>query len=919
MRISILLHAYLMVTAGLVFAFLGVASLAAAEPPFNASRLEVTTLATDLKQPMELAIANDGRIFYIEIQGALKVFDPHTNQTTLVGEVEVTTAQENGLIGLALDPNFDRNGWVYLQYSPPNFEGQHVSRFTLVDGKLDNASEKRLLKYEEQRKDCCHHAGSLEFGPDGCLYIGTGDNTNPFGDSQGYAPIDEREGRFFFDAQATAANTNDHNGKVLRIRPTPEGTAEIPAGNLFPPDSNQGKPEIYVMGCRNPWRISIDQKTGYLYWGDVGPDAGGESPRGPRGYDEVNQARQAGNFGWPYFIANNLPYHDVDLATGKVGDKFDPAAPINESVNNTGMRELPPANEAFIFYPAANSDTFPELGSGGRTACAGPVYYYDAANPSQTKFPPHFDRTLFIYEWSRHWIMAVHLTEDSQIASIEPFLPNHRFVRPVDMQFGPDGALYLLEYGETWGVNDDAKLVRIDYVRGNRAPVAVAATENNTGRQPLPVKLSSVGSFDKDGDTLTYQWRAFRAGEEQTQPVILSQDANPEVVFQEPGVFHVELKVTDPTGATAIASVPVIVGNARPSVTFISPQPGDFFDSPAQIHYQLQVDDQEDGTSDFETADATGAAEIDLEAPRRTALNLTIGSGSIPRDGKQDVNDSDPVGLQLMKKSDCFNCHAVDSVRVGPPFLKVAEKYRGQDHALDASIKRVREGSTGIWGKVPMLPHSQHSLDEIQEMVSWVYSLEPNSAVRVFDGLVGDIKLTPEEVDKAGYLQLEANYRDLGAGEIPSLVGTSQIYLRKRKVEAEAADEIGGPQTLGGHKASGGNFLGAINHQHFARFNQIPLDQVGAITFRVTSAGAGGQIEVHLDAIDGPIIATAQVNVNGSWEDFYDVTEKIAPQMGRHDIFVVFKNPQNQGGLMNLDSVTFQPPAYLTDIKNSSE
>lgn len=883
-------------------------SAQADEAPYDASRLEVTTLETGLKQPMELAVTSDGRIFYIEIQGQLKVFDPETHQSTLVGEVKVTTAQENGLIGLALDPNFDSNGWIYLQYSPPDYEGQHVSRFNLVDGKLDNSSEKLLLKYEEQRRDCCHHAGSLEFGPDGCLYIGTGDNTNPFGDSQGYAPIDEREGRYYFDAQATAGNTNDHNGKVLRIRPLPDGTAEIPEGNLFPADGSKGKPEVYVMGCRNPWRINIDQKTGYLYWGDVGPDAGGENERGPRGYDEVNQARQAGYFGWPYFIANNLPYNDVDFQTGKIGEKFNPAAPINESVNNTGARELPPANEAFIYYPGSGSDRFPELGSGGRTACAGPVYYYDAANPSETKFPPHFDRTLFIYEWSRHWIMAVHLTDDSKIDSIEPFMPNHRFVRPIDLQFGPDGALYMLEYGETWGVNDDAKLVRIDYVRGNRPPTAIAATENNTGTHPLPVKLSSAGSADKDGDKLTYLWRAFRAGDENATFTILSTEANPKVTFQEPGVFNVELKVTDPAGAEAVASVPVIVGNERPAVSFVTPQDGDFFDSTMKIHYQLKVNDLEDGTSDFEQADETGVAEIDLEAPRRTALNFSLGSGSIPKAGDDGASDSDPVGLRLMKKSDCFNCHSVDSVRVGPPFLKVAEKYRGQDNALEASMKRVREGSTGVWGKVPMLPHGQHSLDEIRTMVSWVYSLEADSAVRVFDGFVGDIQLTPEEVDKAGYVQLEANYRDLGAGDIPPLVGTSKIYLRKRTIEAEAADEIGGPQTLGGHKASGGNFLGAINHEQFARFQQIPLDNVGALTFRVTSAGAGGHIEARLDSLDGPVIAKVKVDVNGSWEDFHDVTAKIKRQTGRHDIYVVFINPQNRGGLMNLDCVTFEPP-----------
>ncbi len=882
-------------------------ALSAAEPAFDPSRLEVTTLVTQVKQPMELAVAPDGRVFYIEIKGQLKVYDPTTRQTELVGEVVVTTAQENGLIGLALDPNFQDNQWVYLQYSPPEFPGQHVSRFTLVDGKLDMASEKILLKYEEQRLQCCHHAGSLEFGPDGCLFIGTGDNTHPHGDSHGYAPIDERAEKFPWDAQKSASNTKSYNGKVLRIRPLDNGTYEVPDGNLFPKDGSQGHPEIYVMGCRNPWRISVDQKTGYLYWGEVGPDAGNDGPRGPRGYDEINQAKQAGNFGWPYFIADNQAYHDVDFTTEKIGPKFDPAHPVNDSPNNTGIRELPPATEAFIYYPGASFDKFPEVGSGGRTACAGPSYDFDPANPSTTKFPPHYSRCLFVYEWSRHWVLAVHLTEDSAIERLEPFMPGHTFTRPVDMQFGPDGALYMLEYGETWGVNDDAKLVRIDYVRGNRPPSAVALVENNTGKQPLAVQLSSDGTTDKDGDDLKYAWVAYRAGQEKPTPQLLSNEANPEVTFHEAGVFNVELKVTDPHGGQAVASVPVIVGNARPEVSFVSPQDGDFFDSLAAIRYQLKVNDQEDGTSDFEEADETGTPEIDLEAPRRTAVNMTLGTGSIPRGPGGDAADNDPVGLRLMKKSDCFNCHAVDSLRVGPPFLKVAEKYRGQADALEASVKRVREGSAGVWGKVPMLPHAQHSVDEIRDMVAWVYSLEKDNAVRVFDGFVGNIELTEAEVDKAGYVQLEASYRDLGAGEIPPLVGTAKIYLRQRKVEAESADEIGGPRTLGGHTASGGKFLGAINHKHFARFNQVPLDRVGSMIFRVTSAGSGGRIEARLDSVDGPVIASAAVEVNGSWDSFHDVSANVTLQTGRHDVYLVFINEERQGGLMNLDSVTFAP------------
>ena len=364
------------ICAGLLSAFF-VTGLFAEDATFDSSRFEITQLTAELVQPMELAVAPDGTVFFIEVSGKLKAFNPKDQKVELVGEIKITTEQENGLIGLTLDPNFSDNHWIYLQYSPPDFPGQHISRFTIVDGKLDLESEKLLLKYEEQRKECCHHAGSLCFGPRGELFIASGDNTHPHGDSQGYAPIDERPDKAPWDAQKSAANTNSYNGKILRIRPLADGTYEIPDGNLFPKDGSKGRPEIYCMGCRNPWRMSVDPETGIVYWGEVGPDAGSDGPRGPRGYDEINQARTAGNFGWPYFIANNLPYADVNFETGEVGALFDVTGPLNESPNNTGEKTLPPPTSAFLYYPYGDSPDFPELnGPGGRTACAGPVYHY---------------------------------------------------------------------------------------------------------------------------------------------------------------------------------------------------------------------------------------------------------------------------------------------------------------------------------------------------------------------------------------------------------------------------------------------------------------------------------------------------------------------------------------------------------------
>lgn len=92
----------------------------------------------------------------------------------------------------------------------------------------------------------------------------------------------------------------------------------------------------------------VDKKTNYLYWGEVGPDANNDSfqTRGPRGYDEVNQARNAGFFGWPLFVGNNYPYHDYEYATGTTQPIFDTAAPVNDSRNNTGLQTLPKVSPA---------------------------------------------------------------------------------------------------------------------------------------------------------------------------------------------------------------------------------------------------------------------------------------------------------------------------------------------------------------------------------------------------------------------------------------------------------------------------------------------------------------------------------------------------------------------------------------------
>jgi len=431
--------------------------LASALPSDEHFRVE--KVAGGFVDAMEIAVTPRGKVFLIERTGAVKLVDPVNGEVQDIAKLAVEVrkeefARECGLLGITLDPSFADNQWLYLYHSPLGAASHSLSRFTFTGDSLTD--EKVLLTVKQDPENgTCHEGGSLAFGPDGCLYLSTGDNTCPF-KSSGSAPIDEGENRKWFDAQRTAANTNDLRGKILRIKPTADGGYEIPEGNLFKKGTAKTRPEIYVMGCRNPYRISLDPKNGFLYWGKVGPDAGKETSRGPRGYDEINQARQPGNFGWPYFSADNKPYADYDFVTKEVGEKFDPAKPINNSVNNTGLTELPPAEPAFWFYPRAS-------------ACAGPVYYDDQYPDSESKFPKSFDSSLIVFDWTSNWIRLIKMDENGDIVSNEPWLSKFRFSHLSDLEMGPKGELFILEYGSKWYDGNDGTLKRVTYSKEPKA------------------------------------------------------------------------------------------------------------------------------------------------------------------------------------------------------------------------------------------------------------------------------------------------------------------------------------------------------------------------------------------------------------------------------------------------------------------
>jgi cytochrome c len=553
------------------------------------SYFQKVVLDAAINQPTDLAVAPDRRVFFLERSGKLRVWLPANQTTVTAATLSVDLSGEHGLLGLALDPAFASNGFVYLYYSPSGPSVNRLSRFTMVGNSLDLGSHRVMLEIPSLRH-CCHEGGSLAFGPGGNLYLSTGDNTSALG-SIGYAPIDERPGREAWDAQRSAANSKDLRGKILRIHPESDGSYTIPVGNLFS-NTATGEPKIYAMGMRNPFRISVDPATGWLYVGDVGPNAVSDTEeRGSRGYDEFNQVKSAGNYGWPYCIATNRPYVDFNYATGVSGAPFSCANPVNDSPNNTGINNLPPARPAWIWYPDGPSQEFPQLGNaGGRAGMAGPVYHFDAALPSAIKLPADYDNRVFIFDWVRNWIQTVRVSATGAVLGIERFLPSFGFSSPIDLEVGPEGALYLLEWGDGQGLN--AKLSRIEFKGpGGGNPVARASAKPDAGPTPLTVSFSSAGSSDPEGGTLSYAWDFTANGSTD------SRVRSPSFTYTNAGDYTAKLTVTDPEGKTGVATLLITAGNTRPTVTLAQPLDGGFFSWGERVSFSASVTDAEDGST----------------------------------------------------------------------------------------------------------------------------------------------------------------------------------------------------------------------------------------------------------------------------------------------------------------------------------
>ncbi len=839
--------------------------LLSTEPP-EENRFIKEVFEDNLFEPTELVVLPNGNVLFTQRRGGIKLYNLATGKLSNFDSISVHFKFEDGLMGIALDPDFATNKWLYLYYAPSGDIPVHfLSRFSFSSRGLSN--EKVVMKVDVQRDECCHTGGSIEFGPDGLLYVSTGDDTNPFA-SSGFAPIDGREGRSSWDARRSSANTNDLRGKILRIKPEPNGSYSIPKGNLFEDDNPLTRPEIYVMGCRNPYRISVDSKKGWLFWGDVGPDANNDQEsRGPRGHDEFNVALNAGNFGWPLFVADNKPYRAFDFGTNLSGELYDPDNPINSSRFNTGMKELPPAQPAKIYYPYANTELFPLLKNGARNAMAGPVYYSDEVD-SKDKYPAFFDGRVFYFDWMRGFIFSLELDEFGNPVDWFPFMPSTEFNNLIDMSFGPDGQLYFIEYGTGWFTqNKNARVGRLRYTGGNRPPIIRTEASNLRGTIPLHVVIDASASEDYDQDELTFSWEL---DEEYFNGEFFEYE------FTKPGIFYPKLTLKDNKGNKSTEQFVVEVGNDPPKVEVAIEGNRSFFWEGRKIAYSVNVSDLEDGS----LANGIDEGEVDFDIMHFQSP-----------DKAEMLGHQKPVsnGLALIESLDCKSCHKMDGPSIGPSYAQVAEKYHKISTAKNYLINKIINGGGGVWGEQMMSAHPELTTEEAGSIIDYIFSLAAEETLPL-SGVYKTVK------SDGNYL-FTASYTDKGKGSLRPISITKNIWLQHHLVDPSNFDFVNESNPM-----SNGKELALVSNKSWFGFKSIDLKGINSIDLNL-KFGKSATLTLRAGSSDGRELGRVKISPSKTYKQ---VTIHVNKEEINDLYFVVTSDEKNER-IGSIKSIIFQP------------
>jgi len=419
-------------------------------------------------------------VFFVERLGNVKRYDGATQKVTTLGKIDVWGRDDNGLMGIALDPQFDQNRKIYLWYAPKIASAtmnRHLilGRFTLkTDFTLDMDSEEKMIDILASKTDKWHSGGPMTFDQYGDLWITIGNNSFDLSNNSNpangpvfthYSTTDSS-----LSAEWGSSNTASMRGGVIRIHPEATGYS-IPAGNFgeywaaeFARQGNDSLaaqyrdpikvlPEVYIKGTRSNFSIAVHPTKRWVAWGEVNYASNN---------DEFNIVTHPAFTGFPYFHGNNTRIFGQQETMGFLQDA---AKPRNVSSLNSGVTDLPPATAAAVTNLV-------------NVAIGGPIYVFDPSLDSKTKFPPHLHNTwlAFGYSSANYWLFQIdsnQVTLGPAIQVSSTIFSSAKVRKPVAAKYGPDGALYILNYDATgdYGSPINPGVMRVDYVGDCILPV----------------------------------------------------------------------------------------------------------------------------------------------------------------------------------------------------------------------------------------------------------------------------------------------------------------------------------------------------------------------------------------------------------------------------------------------------------------
>lgn len=466
---------------------------------------------------------------------------------------------------------------------------------------------------------------------------------------------------------------------------------------------------------------------------------------------------------------------------------------------------------------------------------AGPVYYTDMF-PKETRLPDYYNGKLFIYDWIRGWIKVVTLQQDGDFDKMEPFIQGTKLNNVIDMEVGPDGKLYLLEYGSGWfSKNPDASLARIDYNGGNRAPLVAGVTVDKTsGALPFKV-VATVDAKDLERDELTYEWTLGDGTKKETKEPRL------EHTFTKAGDYAVSVVVKDDEGATTKSgAVSVYAGNEAPAVAITVEGNKTFYFPNQPVSYAVTVTDRDDASIANDVANAFVSADY-VEGLDKAGASM----------GHQIMSEA-MMGRNLVQSSDCKSCHKETETSIGPAYTAVAQRYQKKPEAVSHLINKIIKGGGGVWGETVMPAHPGLTESDARQMVSWVLSLAGGAQQQKSLPAKGTVKPTlDKKPTDNGVLVLSASYTDKGGAGIKPQIGTASVALRNPNVSMAAARNLAGYTTM----TYGGRVLMMVPKDK-ASFSLDSIDLTGIGALELTVAGDkppqyGYAFELYLDGPGG--------------------------------------------------------------------